>query len=128
MQADLSLDHVQITVRREDEAACLAFYRTVLQLPEIPKPENLQRRGGAWFRIGRNQLHVSSEEMPAGQNEASKRHVCLRTNDLESLRRRLQDAGVKLIPDDQPIPGVVRFYVRDPGGYRLELMQLLEPT
>lgn len=128
MHPDFSLDHVQITVRREDEPACLAFYRTVLQLREIPKPEKPQRRGGAWFQIGGGQLHVSSEEMPAGQNKASKRHVCLRTTDLESVRRRLRGAGVELIPDDQPIPGVERFYVRDPGGNRLELMKLQEPT
>jgi catechol 2,3-dioxygenase-like lactoylglutathione lyase family enzyme len=123
MSDDFFLDHVQITVRGEDEPACLEFYRRVLQLQEIPKPENHRRRGGAWFRIGEGQLHVSSEAMTAGQNEASKRHVCLRTNDLDLLARRLRDAGVKIIPDDQPIPGVKRFYIRDPGGNRLELMQ-----
>src|SRR5579872_1768959 len=42
--ADMSLgistiDHVQMTVPRALEAECLAFYRSVLGLKEIPKPE-----------------------------------------------------------------------------------------
>jgi hypothetical protein len=35
-------------------------------------------------------------------------------------------AGVERIPDDHPLRGWSRFYVRDPGGNRIEIAQALE--
>src|SRR5665213_2960830 len=52
------IDHVQIAVPKALEAQALAFYRGVLGLTEIPKPEELRARGGAWFQTGNLQMHV----------------------------------------------------------------------
>lgn len=123
MSEALALDHVQLTIRAEDEQPTLHFYGSILGLMEIPKPEVLRKRGGAWYQIGPVQLHVSIEEMPEEQNDRSKRHVCFRTTDLDAIERRLLDAGVKIIPDNQPTPEAVRFYVRDPGGNRVEISE-----
>ena len=123
-----TIDHVQITVRPEDEAACLRFYRTVLQLTEIPKPEPLRNRGGAWFQVGSVQLHVSPEKVSEEQNQRSKRHVCFRTDDLAGIERRLREAGLEIIPDDRPIPEAIRFSIRDPGGNRVEILQPRSPA
>ena len=57
--------------------------------------------------------------------ELSKRHICYTVVDLGEAEERFRQAGVEIIPDDLPIPGWRRFYVRDPGGNRLEIAQAL---
>jgi predicted enzyme related to lactoylglutathione lyase len=53
----------------------------------------------------------------------SSRHVCFTVSDLATAEKRFRDAGVEIIPDPRPIPGTQRFYVRDPGGNQLEIVQ-----
>ncbi len=116
------INHVQITVTRELEAASKRFYGEVLGLEEIPKPGESARRGGAWYRCGGVELHLSIED-GATANARSKRHVCYMVRDVSRAESALRGAGVEIIPDDQPIEGWPRFYVRDPGGNRLEIAQ-----
>ncbi len=114
-----AIDHVQITVAPEHVDATLAFYEHVIGLERIPKSNS---RTGGWFQLGENQLHVGAE--PSATRElalASKRHVCFRVEDLAAAERALRDAGVEIIPDADPAPGWARFYVRDPGGNRVEI-------
>ena len=120
----VEIDHVQITVARNDEAATLAFYRSVLSLQEIEKPDSLKKNGGAWFKVGSIELHVSPEDLLLG-NLDSKRHVCFKTPDLSEFRRRLTAHGIEVMEDKQPVSGWIRFYVRDPGGNRIEIAQRL---
>ena len=91
-------------------------------LQEVPKPESSRRRGGAWYQLGPLQLHLSIED---GLSDGciSKRHVCYTVDDLDRAEQKFRDAGVEIIPDDIPTPGWSRFYVRDPGGNRLEIAQ-----
>jgi predicted enzyme related to lactoylglutathione lyase len=58
-----------------------------------------------------------------GQDCLSKRHVCYAVTDLAKAEERFRGAGVEILPDDMPMPGCSRFYVRDPGGNRLEIAQ-----
>ena len=39
----IGIDHVQIAVPKAREAEALRFYREILALPEIAKPEDLRR-------------------------------------------------------------------------------------
>src|SRR5262245_21399278 len=96
------LDHVQLTVPKAREADVIGFYADALDLTRIPKPVAFQKNGGAWFQIGVSQLHIGVEELGIASNRDSKRHICLRVNDLEALRHRLQGQGVAIIPDMQP--------------------------
>ncbi len=118
-----AIDHVQITVPKAAEAAAKRFYGEVLGLEEIPKPAVLAGRGGAWFQKGTLQVHLSVEEGVLEGNHASRRHVCYMVADLEEAEREMRAAGVEIIPDNQPVEGWLRFYVRDPGGNRLEIAQ-----
>jgi len=43
-------------------------------------------------------------------------------DDLDALERRMADAGVAIRPDS-PVDGYRRFFVDDPFGNRIELMQ-----
>ena len=111
------IDHVQITVPRTLEGECLHFYREVLGLPEIPKPEALRARGGAWFQLGALQLHIGVEPDPSSP---SKRHVCFLTDDLDAARADFEAAGLA-VEDGGTAEGLTRVFIRDPAGNRLEI-------
>ena len=117
-----SLHHVNVTVPKSLEDAAKHFYGVVMGLQEVPKPEASRGRGGAWYQLGPMQLHLSLEE-PRGENCISKRHVCYTVTDLVEAEQRFRNAGVEIVSDDMPMPGWSRFYVRDPGGNRLEIAQ-----
>ena len=117
-----SFHHVNVTVPRALEAEAKHFYGVVMGLKEVPKPESSRGRGGAWYQLGSLQLHLSIEE-GLGENCISKRHVCYTVSDLAQAEERFRRAGVEIFPDDLPTPGWSRFYVRDPGGNRLEIAQ-----
>ena len=116
------IHHVQFTVRPEDEAACKAFYGGVLGLEEFPKPEPLRDRGGAFYRGGNVEVHLSPEDVP--NNETSRRHLCFEVEDLAKAEAALREAGAEIIPDRRPIDNWVRFFLRDPGGNRVEFAQV----
>jgi catechol 2,3-dioxygenase-like lactoylglutathione lyase family enzyme len=114
-----NIHHVNVTVARSLEESAKHFYREVMGLEEVPKPESSRGRGGAWYQLGPVQLHLSLENLEGAP--LSKRHVCYTVSDLAAAEERFRKAGVEIIPDDMPIPGRPRFYVRDPGGNRLEI-------
>jgi catechol 2,3-dioxygenase-like lactoylglutathione lyase family enzyme len=116
------LHHVNVTVPKSLEDAAKHFYGVVMGLEEVPKPGGSRARGGAWYQLGALQLHLSIEA-PLGENCISKRHVCYTVNNLAEAEERFRSAGVEILPDDLPTPGWSRFYVRDPGGNRLEIAQ-----
>ena len=121
MQA--AIHHVNVTVPRSLEDATKHFYGVVMRMTELPKPPSTRGRGGAWYQLGAVQLHLSIED-GLGENN-SKRHICYAVNNLSDAEERFREAGVEILPDDRPIEGVQRFYVRDPGGNRLEIVQAL---
>lgn len=113
------IDHVQIAAPPGCEAEARAFYGGLLGLTELPKPEPLRSRGGCWFRVGAQELHVGVEERFA---PARKAHPGLVVVGLDDLAGRLRAAGVDVTFDDA-IPGVRRLYTADPFGNRLELRE-----
>jgi catechol 2,3-dioxygenase-like lactoylglutathione lyase family enzyme len=119
-----AIHHVNVTVSRAIEDTAKHFYGVVMGLQEVPKPEASRGRGGAWYQLGPIQLHLSIED-GLGENCTSKRHVCYTVSDLAEAEQKFRDAGVEIIPDDIPTPGWSRFYVRDPGGNRLEIAQAI---
>lgn len=114
------IDHVQVAAPRGCEQAAREFYGALIGMPEIPKPEELQARGGVWFRAGTQELHIGVEEPFA---PAKKAHPGLLVDNLHEVRRLLQAAGHEP-QDDTAIPGVERLFVTDPFGNRLELQQV----
>lgn len=119
----VGLDHVQVAAPRregvEDEAR--AFYGGLLGMVEIEKPEALKANGGVWFSTGVGELHVGIEEP---FSPARKAHPAFHVRDLASLRAVLETANVPTA-EAEAIPGVTRFYVYDPFGNRIELMERL---
>jgi catechol 2,3-dioxygenase-like lactoylglutathione lyase family enzyme len=115
----LALDHLQLAMPRGRETEARAFYGDILGLKELTKPPNLAVRGGVWFALGSQQLHLGVEQ---DFRPAKKAHPAFLANDLEDLRGRLQSKGFAPY-EDEPLVGYDRFYVADPFGNRLEFLQ-----
>jgi catechol 2,3-dioxygenase-like lactoylglutathione lyase family enzyme len=116
------IHHVNVTVPKSLEDAAKHFYGVVMGMKEVPKPESSRGRGGAWYQLGEMQLHLSVETA-FGDDCISKRHVCYTVSNLAEAEEQFRRASIEIDPDDQPMPGWLRFYVRDPGGNRLEIAQ-----
>jgi len=116
------INHVQICVPTAAEETSKHFYSAILGLQEIPKPEPLRARGGAWYRQGSIELHLSTENS-ASDNRSSRRHICFVVASLTQAEAALAEADIEIIPDSQPIDGWRRFYVHDPGGNRIEIAE-----
>ena len=52
------IDHVQVAAPPGCEPAARGFYGGLLELAEVDKPPALAARGGCWFAVGGQQLHV----------------------------------------------------------------------
>jgi ribosomal protein S18 acetylase RimI-like enzyme len=110
------IDHVQVAAPAGGEGAARAFYGDLLGLPEVPKPERLRARGGVWFAVGEQQLHVGIEGSFAAARKAHAALAVPRAGDLSALAAKLEAAG-RAIAWDGP-----RFYVEDPFGNRVEVL------
>jgi catechol 2,3-dioxygenase-like lactoylglutathione lyase family enzyme len=115
----IGIDHVQIAVPKACEAETLRFYREIFALPEIPKPEELRGRGGAWFQAGNLQMHVGVDP-DAGPR--SKRHICFLVADLAAAKAHVLAHGMT-IEEESVAEGLARFFIRDPAGNRIEIGQ-----
>ena len=114
----VGLDHVQLAAPPGCEEEARRFFSELLGLTEVAKPEPLDGRGGVWFALGGQQLHVGVE---ARHRPALKAHPALAVRDLDSLAARLEAAGVP-VEWDPSLPEVRRFYAADPWGNRIELV------
>jgi catechol 2,3-dioxygenase-like lactoylglutathione lyase family enzyme len=118
MTSVVALDHLLLAMPRGKEAEARAFYGDLLGLPELKKPPNLEVRGGVWFKLGTQQLHLGVEKDFC---PAQKAHPAFLVRDLGGLRARLVQHGYAPY-EDEPLAGYARFYVADPFGNRLELL------
>ncbi len=115
-----AIDHVQLAAPPGCEEEARRFFGGLLGLEEIEKPEPLRARGGAWFRVGAQQLHVGVERSFA---PARKAHPAFAVRSYDELQARLHEAGVE-VTDDGSIPGIRRCYFADPWENRIELIAL----
>jgi catechol 2,3-dioxygenase-like lactoylglutathione lyase family enzyme len=114
----VAIDHVQLAMPPGRESDARVFYADLLGIPEVPKPADLARRGGAWFEDGPVKIHLGVEN---DFRPARKAHPALRVRGLPALVARLSGAGVNVTVE--PMPGHQRVYVSDPFGNRLELLE-----
>jgi len=116
----VGLDHVQLAAPPGCEPEARRFYAELLGLVEVAKPEPLRGRGGVWFSIGAQQLHIGVEE---SFSPARKAHPALRVapDALDRLAERLTRADAK-VTWDNALPEARRFYTEDPWGNRVELL------
>ena len=119
----VGIDHVQVAAPAGCEAEARRFYGVLLGLQELTKPPLLAARGGCWFRVGGQELHVG---VAAPFAPAAKAHPGLSVASVEALRgiaHGLVEAGSPVDwADEAEIPELLRFHTVDPWGNRLELL------
>ena len=118
----IALDHVQVAMPAGEEAKARAFYIGVLGMSELKKPDNLARRGGAWFAGGDGasvQIHLGVE---ADFRPARKAHPAVLVADIDALAERVANAGHAVKWDDE-LEDTRRFFCDDPFGNRLEFIE-----
>jgi catechol 2,3-dioxygenase-like lactoylglutathione lyase family enzyme len=113
------LDHVLLAMPAGRESEAREFYQGILGIPEAVKPAGLAARGGCWFEDGELKVHLGVEKNFA---PARKAHPAFIVDDLAELEAALKSAGYP-IAYDEPMEGYDRFFVNDPFGNRIELMQ-----
>ena len=116
-----AIDHVQLAAPPGAEDAARAYYRDILGMTEIPKPPAIAGRGGVWFRAGAVQLHIGIEE---GATPSRKAHPALRVTGIRAYAGQIGDRGAEVLWDDS-LPGLLRFYSRDPFGNSIEFIEPL---
>jgi hypothetical protein len=117
----IALDHVQIAAPPGCEHGARRFFGDLFGLEELPKPVSLAGRGGVWFRVGQQQLHIGVEGEFAPAKKAHPAFRLASTNAVNSLARRLSEAEQPVDWDDS-IPSILRFYTEDPWGNRIEVL------
>ena len=90
--AIVGLDHIQLAAPEGAEEQARRYFGDVLGLVEVEKPQTLRARGGVWFALGEQQLHIGVDHAFA---PARKAHPALRVDGdaLDELAERLRAAG-----------------------------------
>jgi catechol 2,3-dioxygenase-like lactoylglutathione lyase family enzyme len=111
------LNHVMLRV--SDLETSVRFYRDVLALRPLPRPAF--DFPGAWFALGRQELHLVADPKPPPGTRGH-HHFAIWVKDhatavAEVKQRWPHVRGPQLRPD-----GVQQLFVIDPDGYTIELM------
>ena len=114
------LDHCSVIIT--DVERSRRFYGGLLGLKEIAKPRTFDFVV-IWFDLGNQQLHLLLKPQP---DTISPRHFALRVADATSARTYFRERGLA-IQETTPIPGADRFFISDPDGNRIEIIQWLRP-
>ena len=114
------IDHCSIIIT--DMERSRRFYRDLLGLKEIHKTRTFDFQV-IWFDLGNQHIHLLLKDKA---DTISPRHFALRVADAVAARAYFDSHGV---PTDEttPIPGADRFFIRDPDGNRIEIIQWMYP-
>ena len=85
----VGIEHVQLAMPAGREAEAREFYSVLLGIPEVAKPPELAKRGGAWFETDSVKVHLGVE---ADFRPARKAHPALLVRGLLDLVDRLREA------------------------------------
>jgi catechol 2,3-dioxygenase-like lactoylglutathione lyase family enzyme len=116
----MQIDHVSVIITEVERSR--RFYRDVLRLKEIPKPRTFDFVA-LWFDLGNMHVHLLQKDKA---DSISARHFALRVADAQAARAYFQARGLP-INETTLIPGADRFFIHDPDGNRIEIIQWQRP-
>jgi glyoxylase I family protein len=114
------IDHVSVITT--DVERSRRFYGGLLGLKEIPRPSTFDFVV-VWYDLGNMHVHLLLKEQA---DTISPRHFALRVADAKAAREHFRKHGVET-SETTLIPGADRFFIRDPDGNRIEIIQWLNP-
>jgi catechol 2,3-dioxygenase-like lactoylglutathione lyase family enzyme len=116
----LKIDHCSVIIT--DVERSRRFYRDLIGLKEINRPRTFDFVV-VWFDLGDQHLHLLLKDKP---DSISARHFALRVPDARAARAYFREHGIET-QETTPIPGADRFFVFDPDGNRIEIIQWERP-
>ncbi len=114
------IDHCSIIVT--NVARSRDFYGRVLGLKEIAAPKEFDFVA-IWYDLGGTYIHLLQKPQA---DTISPRHFCLHTPDANAARAYFLGLGVPM-DETVKIAAADRFFVRDPDGNRIEVLQWERP-
>ena len=106
-----------VALRVTDTVDAVAFYRDVLGMTVVPRPDPAPVPG-AWLEAGGQQIHLIQDDGPIGTP-----HFAITVEDLESTVAAIRARGVAVFEVDH-LPGAgYQAFVQDPSGNAIELNQ-----
>jgi glyoxylase I family protein len=114
------LDHCSIIIT--DVERSRQFYGGLLGLREINKPRTFDFVV-LWYDLGEDALHLLQKDKP---DTRSPRHFAFRVDNAAAARDYFR-ANKVLVEETTLIPGADRFFIHDPDGNRIEIIQWLRP-
>jgi catechol 2,3-dioxygenase-like lactoylglutathione lyase family enzyme len=114
------IDHFSVLIT--DVARSRRFYGELLGLREIARPRTFDFVV-IWYDLGNQHLHLLLRDNP---DTISPRHFALRVTDARAARAYFQSHGIPT-QETTPIPGADRFFIADPDGNRIEIIQWVRP-
>lgn len=110
------IDHCSVIIT--DVAAARRFYGEQLGLKEIPAPKEFDFIA-IWYDLGGTYLHLL---LKPERDTISPRHFCLHVSDIKTARAYVKSQGLPM-DETVKIEAADRFFVRDPDGNRIEILQ-----
>jgi catechol 2,3-dioxygenase-like lactoylglutathione lyase family enzyme len=114
------IDHCSVIIT--DVARSRQFYSGLLGLKEIHSPRTFDFVV-VWYDLGQQHLHLLLKDKA---DCLSPRHFALRVDDAVAARLYFTAKGIA-IQETTIIPGADRFFIFDPDGNRIEIIQWLWP-
>lgn len=112
------IHHVSILV--SDMERSVTWYRNALGLDEVVRPSNFVTPV-RWFELGNEQIHLIPADAP---DVVSPRHFAIHVDDCDAAKETLRQRSVA-IQETVPIAGAKRFFISDPDGNNIEIIQWL---
>ena len=111
------IHHVALVVKDAD--AAFEFYRDVLGLAPVKRPEGGTGDPGSWFQLGEGQVHLFQPPDPA----MNPPHFAIEVDDLAATVNSIRAHG-HTVYDIEHSPGFgYQAFVLDPSGNLIELNQ-----
>lgn len=118
----LGIHHIQLTVAAEHLEATRQFYVNRLGFVEIAEPFGIE---GFWLAAGPQQVHIRVENDI--DRHKTRAHPAFVVDNLSAIHAELIGCGC-IIDPQMAFDGYERIHVIDPGGNRIELMQVVSHT
>ena len=114
------LHHVSIVVT--DVERSRRFYEEVLRMTPTLSPSTFPFQV-AWYQLGDQHLHLLAQ---TEADSISPRHYALWIDDARAWREHFNALGVE-VSETVSIPGADRFFVNDPDGNLIEMIEWQVP-
>lgn len=112
-----AIDHVQLGFAAAQWTIVRHFYTHVLGLPELNESSP-----GRTLRLIAGEQRIDLVPADPWEPPPASGHLALLVRNLAGVRAKLQAAGFPL-DETRPLPGHLRFYVSDPAGNAIELLE-----